>query len=263
MKLLLLVALVVLSLSACRREAEEYYDNTANGYSNMPYTENPTDYYVPYTQNPVNNGPEENYDSYYSDGYGDYYNDYYPEYSYDYAPNLQEPIEDPGADEYATEYPTEEYPADDTPYYAENPYENEPTEQTPYQVMLDGVAVAGASLATIGSAMYPTHIKLQPVAEALEISFEWDRQTQQVSLTGQGGDITFAIDAETFYVDGNPITLPYIYHAQDETITTARTPVVINNELYVPELFFRDVFGLGSVYFYYGNMTINTEANDM
>jgi len=98
---------------------------------------------------------------------------------------------------------------------------------------------------------WPTHIPLIPVAEALGSEVNWNTNTRRVTLEGLNGEISFIVGSNDFEVDG-------------ETFTMNQSSEEIDGELYVPILFFRNIFGAGSAIFSGGIVEINTEdAGDM
>jgi len=125
------------------------------------------------------------------------------------------------------------------------------TDWSLYPVIVDGVGIPGSSLEMIGEdAIFPTHVSLIAVDHALGMDVFWDMQTDEVSLMGRNGFVSFVAGSANFTVDG-------------ETITLDQESVRIGDEIYVPIQFFRDVFGAGSAYFSDGNVFINTEGGDM
>ena len=120
-----------------------------------------------------------------------------------------------------------------------------------YPVIVDGVGVQGASLEMIGEdEIFPTHVSLMALERALGIDVFWNLQTDEVSFPGLNGFINFTVGTAEFDVDGEVITL------EQESFRT-------DDEIYVPILFFRDVFGASSAYFAGGHVFIHTEGGDM
>jgi len=121
-----------------------------------------------------------------------------------------------------------------------------------YPVIIDGVGVPGASLEMIGEdEIFPTHVSLIVVLErGLGVDVFWNLQTDEVFFPGLNGNVHFFAGSADFEVDG-------------ETITLGQESLRIGDEIYVPILFFRDVFGAGSAYFSGGNVFINLEGGDM
>ena len=125
------------------------------------------------------------------------------------------------------------------------------TDWSLYAVIVDGVGIPGASLETVGEdEIFPTHVSLMAVDSALGMDVFWDMQTDEASLMGHNGFVTFVVGSADFVVDGEPITLEH------ESLR-------IGDEIYVPIQFFRDVFGAGNAYFSGGHVFIHTEGGDM
>jgi len=120
-----------------------------------------------------------------------------------------------------------------------------------HAVIVDGVGIPGSSFEMIGEdAIFPTHVGLMAIEQALGADVFWNMQTGEVSLMSPNGFITFMVGSTDFYIDGEPITL-------------AEESVRIGDEIYVPIPFFRDVFGAGSAYFEGGNVFIGMDGSDM
>ncbi|MCL2828864.1 MAG: copper amine oxidase N-terminal domain-containing protein [Oscillospiraceae bacterium] len=133
----------------------------------------------------------------------------------------------------------------------DNGYELPDIDWGEYAVIVDGVGVPGASLETVGDSIFPTHVSLLAVAErGFGLDVFWNVQTDEVFFPGLNGNIHFFGGSADFDVDG-------------ETITLNQESLRIGDEIYVPILFFRDVFGAGSAYFSGGIVSINTEGGDM
>lgn len=168
------------------------------------------------------------------------------------------------ADNSPADEPIEELPVEELPYEedeedeydapvppVEEDLEEPDTDWSQYPVIIDGVGVPGASLETVGDdEIFPTHVSLMAIERALNVDVFWNLQTGEVFFPGLNGNIHFFVGSADFDVDG-------------ETITLAQESLRIGDELYVPILFFRDVFGAGSAYFSGGNVFINTEGGDM
>ena len=71
-----------------------------------------------------------------------------------------------------------------------------------------------------------------------------------VMLDGWMGDIVFEVNSDSFYVSATEISL-------------FQPAVEIDGEVYVPILFFRDVFGVGTAFFEGGTAIINDGFGDM
>ena len=99
-------------------------------------------------------------------------------------------------------------------------------------------------------AIFPTHVSLMAVDSALGMDVFWNLQTDEASFTGLNGFVMFVVGSADFIVEG-------------ETITLDQESLRIDDEIYVPIQFFRDVFGAGSAYFSGGHVFIHTEGGDM
>lgn len=125
------------------------------------------------------------------------------------------------------------------------------TDWSQYAVIIDGVGVSGASLQMIGEdEIFPTHVSLMALEQALNTDIFWNLQTDEVFFPGLNGNIHFFAGSADFTVDG-------------ETITLAQEALRIDDELYVPIQFFRDVYGASAAYFSGGHVFIHTEGGDM
>ena len=125
------------------------------------------------------------------------------------------------------------------------------TDWSQYAVIIDGVGVPGASLQMIGEdEIFPTHVSLMALERALNTDVFWNLETDEVFFPGLNGNIHFFAGSADFTVDG-------------ETITLAQEALRIDDELYVPIQFFRDVFGASSAYFSGGHVFIHTVGGDM
>jgi len=119
---------------------------------------------------------------------------------------------------------------------------------TNYQVIVNGRPVTGGFYETAAGEDMPTHITLLPVLAALEAKVNASYgPSGLVTVEGRKGEITFNNDSADFTVNGETIALP---HAS----------FVIDGTIYVPFLFFREVFGVGSAYFEGGHVFIDDEA---
>ena len=122
---------------------------------------------------------------------------------------------------------------------------------THYDIVIDGEGLVGPlALFLEPDVNFQTHVELVPVAEFLGTEVNWDQATNEVTLTGKLGDITFTVGTNDFAVDGQVVTL----HGES---------VDFYGHLFVPVLFFRDVFGMGAAYSFEGRIIINTEPDDM
>ena len=119
------------------------------------------------------------------------------------------------------------------------------------EIIVDGVGLAGVFARSVSDEdSFLTHVPLKAVAGFLGADVNWDQDTGEVTLEGLKGPIAFTVGSNDFDVAGETVTL---YHAAME----------FYGDVYVPVLFFRDVFGMGSVYSLCGQVIINTEPDDM
>ncbi|MCL2857310.1 MAG: copper amine oxidase N-terminal domain-containing protein [Oscillospiraceae bacterium] len=120
---------------------------------------------------------------------------------------------------------------------------------TDYGVILNGDGVAGASQKIVDNIL-PTHVSLQPIAEALSQEVSWDQETGSITMYSPNGPIQMNVGSADFEMDGE--------------VTTLMQPVILSDDestLYVPIPFFRVVFSEGEAYFSGGHVIINTEAS--
>jgi hypothetical protein len=124
-------------------------------------------------------------------------------------------------------------------------------EFVPYPVWVDGVGIPNASFVVVGDdSLFPTHVSLMALDLALGMDVFWNMQTDELSLMGFNGFATFSVGSAEVIVEGERITL-------DQEI------IRIEDEIYVPLQFFRDVFGAAGAYFLEGSVFIDTEETDM
>ena len=110
-------------------------------------------------------------------------------------------------------------------------------------VFVNDQNVAGATV-LLDDEWFPVHVSLMPVAEALGVQVN---QEDHVALKGLNGPVSFVVGSYDFYVNGEAVTL--------------NAPALeVDGVLYVPFLFFRDVFGAGSVTMMGGEVRIATHA---
>jgi len=125
------------------------------------------------------------------------------------------------------------------------------TDWSVYPVIINGVGVPGASLEMVGEdEIFPTHVSLMAIERALDVDVFWNMQTNEVSFPGLNGFISFVVGSADFTVAG-------------ETITLEQESLRIDDEIYLPIPFFRDVFGADSAYFSGGHVFIDFEDGDM
>ena len=94
-----------------------------------------------------------------------------------------------------------------------------------------------------------TLVPVRDVFEMLGATVTWVEDSGEVTMTGLNGEITFEAGASEFMVD-------------DESFSLAASSVVMDGTLYVPLMFFRDIYGAGSVTVQSGEVHINTHAPD-
>jgi|GEM_PF-1168909 len=93
----------------------------------------------------------------------------------------------------------------------------------------------------------PTHVPLFLVAQALGAVVAWIEDTNEVTMNGLNGDITFEAGTNEFMVD-------------NESVSLAESSAVIEGAVYVPIIFFRDVYGAAGVAVQSGEVHINVHA---
>jgi len=126
-----------------------------------------------------------------------------------------------------------------------------------YDIVVNGVGLPGVSAIIVGEdEIWATHVPLVAVLEALDLAdsaqVSWNHETGEVTMEGLYGPISFTLGADGFTV--NDQTIPLFHHAVEYER---------DNNIYVPTLFFRDVFGLGSAYSQSGQIFINSDGGDM
>jgi len=97
--------------------------------------------------------------------------------------------------------------------------------------------------------LFATHVPLFLVAQTLGATVAWIEDSNEVTMDGLNGDITFNTGASEFMVD-------------DESVSLTEPSAVIDGVLYVPLMFFRDVYGAASVTVQSGEVHINVHAAD-
>jgi len=149
-------------------------------------------------------------------------------------PDTTDPgYEDPGYDEPIT------LPGDIDP--------DDVHELTGVEILVNGTPLVGVSALIIDDEIWPTHVPLAEVANALGVTVYG--AGEEIGLEGLNGMINFIIGSEDFEVNG-------------ETVTLWHSSVRHNGEVYVPIAFFRDVFG-GGAFVDGGMVVISSEADDM
>ena len=118
------------------------------------------------------------------------------------------------------------------------------------QIIIDGRMGIAANLYTADGEDFPTHIPLIPVANALGVTVDVAySDPPQVTLEGRNGEIGFTVGSNNFGM-GN------------QTVSLWHPSLLIGDEIYVPILFFRDVFGMGQAMWMGGIVNIDTEVFD-
>ena len=132
-------------------------------------------------------------------------------------------------------------------------YQLEDIAMAPPPVMLDGAdasiivngnPVHGAEYMIIGGGYFPTHVPLLAVAWALGTHVYWNQADGDIALEGHNGNIIFQAGTGDFAVSGSLITLD-------------QPSVVVDEVVYVPIAFFREVFGMNNAMFYGGRVVID------
>jgi len=120
-----------------------------------------------------------------------------------------------------------------------------------YCIVVDGEGLVGPRALFMDEEMsHQTHVELMPVAEYLGAEVAWNHETDEVTLEGRKGSISFIVGSNDFTVNGEAVTL---FHASED----------FYGMLVVPVLFFRDVFGMASAYSFEGRIYISSTASDM
>jgi len=116
-------------------------------------------------------------------------------------------------------------------------------------IYVNGEGIPGVDHIIVGDDIFPTHVPLIPVAEALGVTVTIDDTAPAtVTLAGLNGNISFAVGSEDFMVNG-------------EVMTLNQPSVEIDGVVYVPVMFFRDVFG-GSAFSSGGEVHISADGAD-
>jgi len=120
-----------------------------------------------------------------------------------------------------------------------------------YCIVVDGEGLVGPLALFMDEEMdFQTHVELAPVAEHLGAYVNWDQDTNIVTLEGRIGSISFEVGSYDFIVDGETVAL---YHSSVDFYGT----------VFVPVLFFRDVFGMPAAYAFEGRIYISSTEVDM
>jgi len=118
------------------------------------------------------------------------------------------------------------------------------------QIIIDGQRGVSARLHTPDGEDFPTHVPLIPVANALGVALNIeDSHPPSVTLNGLNGAISFTVGSNSFSV-GN------------QTVSLWHQSLLVDNEIYVPIIFFRDVFGMGQAMWMGGIVYLDVEAFD-
>jgi len=119
---------------------------------------------------------------------------------------------------------------------------------TGYNIIIDGEIGVAANWHTAYGEDFPTHIPLLPVAEALRVDVVVsDDEAQTVVMQGLTGVITFTVGSQEFDVDGNVVEL-------------WQPSILVDDNLYVPIAFFRDVYGMGNAAWIGGHVYLDTHG---
>jgi hypothetical protein len=142
------------------------------------------------------------------------------------------------------ELPIDELPVDsDDIFYQDTGYDwSSPWEQ--YDIIVNGRGLPGVQPITVGDYIFPTHVPLRAVLDALDVDISWDNALQQITFEGLKGPISFVAGSAQFTVAG-------------EIITLNQLSVVVNDRTYVPLSFFREIFGMNNAYFEGGHIFID------
>ena len=123
-----------------------------------------------------------------------------------------------------------------------------------YSIIIDNAAGVEADLYTMEGSDFPTHVPLMPVVWAIGITETIETEDSDppgIFLDGLNGAISFWVDSEGFFVDGERVNLDSYNRA-----------IMVDGEIYVPIAFFSDVFGMGSAMWMGGHVYIDTFAID-
>jgi len=151
-----------------------------------------------------------------------------------------------------SELPTTDAPSNDYDNgNGGNDFEPDPNLQP---IMLDGVGIPGSRIEhAFEDDIFISHAMIASVTEALGLAFDWNPETDEVTMQGVGGrEISFVVGGTEFEVNAEMITV--------ETFNGSPMSVVIDDELFVHVMFLRDVFGAGAAYPEGGHIHINIHA---
>ena len=128
------------------------------------------------------------------------------------------------------------------------------------EIVVNGVPITDEWAIVVGDSIFPTHVPLRPVLEALGTEPSWNSETREVTLTNLNGDVvSFQIDLPGFRVGDEEIILRHSYMIEDLAITVAQTAVIVDDRTFVPIQFFRIVFGMNNAYFEGGTVFIDND----
>lgn len=86
-------------------------------------------------------------------------------------------------------------------------------------------------------------VPLRPVAEALGFEINWDDETKSV-MVGKGISLKIGED--------------YYVYMRTAPITLGHAPILVDERTYVPMSFFKEVLRMGTVYFFEGQLVIDS-----
>ena len=111
-------------------------------------------------------------------------------------------------------------------------------------ITVNGRVIPGTILETFDGSNQPTHASLWVLGSAMEWDVYWQFDTGDVSFMGVDGFIHFIVGSKDYKVG-------------DTVITLDRESVRVDDEVYVPIEFFKDVFGADRVEFSNGHLYID------
>jgi len=124
-----------------------------------------------------------------------------------------------------------------------------------FSVIIDNAVGLDLELYTAEGEEFPTHVPMVPVLQlfwgALDYMEVLESDPGRVSLNGWNGSISFEVGSTMASEE---------FTVADETVTLPHGAISIDGEIYVPILFFSEVFGLGSAYWTCGHVHIHSEV---
>ena len=118
-----------------------------------------------------------------------------------------------------------------------------------YDIIIDGVGLPGVyPRFSDDNDLFPSMVPLVLVGFHLGYDVFWDVETNVVSLEGLNGPISFEVGSNYFTV-------------ADESIALPQPSMEIDGNVYVPVLFFRDVYGMEGAYSIGGQIFIETYSD--